>query len=35
MVEVSEETKAHQKAKRGSYKGGPPRPIPKADSKKK
>ena len=34
MVEVSEETKAHQKAKRGSYKGGPPRPIPKADSKK-
>jgi hypothetical protein len=33
MVEVSDETKAHQAAKRGNYKGGPPKPSVKAASK--
>jgi hypothetical protein len=34
MVEVSEEAKARQEAKRGSYKGGPPKVNAKAASKK-
>jgi hypothetical protein len=35
MVEESDETKARREAKRGSYKGGPPKVNAKAVSKKK
>ena len=35
MVQVSEETKAHQKSKMESYKGGPPKTKSKAAIAKK